>query len=45
MGQLLVGTVLVVRAAPGAEDFSGVRDCDLGLIRACWVPAKGERTE
>lgn len=45
MGQLLVGTVLVVRAAPGAEDFSGVRACDLGLIRACWVPAKGERTE
>ena len=44
-GQLLVGTVLVVRAAPGAEDFSGVRACDLGLIRACWVPAKGERTE
>ena len=45
MGQLLVGTVLVVRAAPGAEDFSGVRACDLGLIRACWVTAKGERTE
>ena len=45
MGQLLVGTVLVVRAAPGAEDFSGVRACDLGLIRACWVPAKGERNE
>ena len=44
-GQLLVGTVLVVRAAPGAEDFSGVRACDLGLIRACWVTAKGERTE
>ena len=44
-GQLLVGTVLVVRAAPGAEDFSGVRACDLGLIRACWVPVKGERTE
>ena len=43
MGQLLVGTVLVVRAAPGAEDFSGVRACDLGLIRACWVPAKGEK--
>lgn len=45
MGQLLVGTVLVVRAAPGAEDFSGVRACDLGLIRACWVPVKGERNE
>lgn len=44
-GQLLVGTVLVVRAAPGAEDFSGVRACDLGLIRACWVPVKGETTE
>lgn len=43
MGQLLVGTVLVVRAAPGAEDFSGVRACDLGLIRACWVTAKGEK--
>lgn len=45
MDQLLVGTVLVVRAAPGAEDFSGVRACDLGLIRACWVPVKGERNE
>ena len=45
MGQLLVGTVLVVRAAPGAEDFSGVRACDLGLIRACWVPVIGERNE
>ena len=45
MDQLLVGTVLVVRAAPGAEDFSGVRACDLGLIRDCWVPVKGERNE
>ena len=45
VGQLLVGTVLVARAAPGVEDFYSVRACDLGLIRACWVTAKGERTE
>lgn len=45
VGQLLVGTVLVARAAPGVEDFYSVRACDLGLIRACWVPVKGERAE
>lgn len=40
IGQPLVGTVIVVRAAPGEEDFSSVRECDLGLIRACWASAK-----
>ena len=45
VGQLLVGTVLVARAAPGVEDFYSVRACDLGLIRSCWVPVKGERAE
>ena len=45
MGQLLVGTVLGSASRPRSGGFSGVRACDLGLIRACWVTAKGERTE
>lgn len=44
-GQLLMGTVLVARVAPGSEDFSSARDCDLGLICSCWVSVKGGRDE
>lgn len=43
IGEPLAGTVLVARVAPGSEDFSSVRDCDLGLICSCWVSVKGER--
>ena len=40
LGEPLAGPVLVVRAVPGGEDFTGVRACDLGLIRACWAPCE-----
>lgn len=40
IGEPLAGPVLVVRADPDGEDFTGVRACDLGLIQACWVPCK-----
>ena len=40
LGESLAGPVLVVRADPDGEDFTGVRACDLGLIQACWVPCK-----
>lgn len=40
-GRLLAGTVLVVRCSRSGGGFSDIRDCDLGLIRACWVSAKG----
>ena len=44
IGEPLAGPVLVVRADPDGEDFAGVRACDLGLIRACWVSfADGRR--
>ena len=43
IGEPLAGPVLVVRADPDGEDFTGVRDCDLGLIQACWVPCKDPR--
>ena len=40
IGEPLAGPVMVVRADPDEEDFTGVRACDLGLIQACWVPCK-----
>lgn len=40
LGEPLAGPVLVVRTDPDGEDFTGVRACDLGLIRACWVPCE-----
>ena len=40
IGEPLSGPVLVVRADPDGEGFTGVRACDLGLIQACWVPCE-----